>query len=163
MTTQYAHPTRGFGVPIADETPHHYRLTIARNATGAVAIIEILAGSTETPDRVFIRRDRWEAISSPVQRAFNQRLKQHKLAPGRWKVGENLVDRLLGKELCVLAWAIEEVSAEQIGLAVRNWQVFLPEERWWLFGMAARDAGRAQDKSAGWRRALGFALMGGRS
>jgi hypothetical protein len=36
-------------------------------------------------------------------------------------VGDNLVDRLLGKELCVLAWDIEGMDMDNIAIAVRNW------------------------------------------
>ena len=36
-----------------------------------------------------------------------ERLKARKLATSRWKTGANRLDRLLGKELCVLAWAAE--------------------------------------------------------
>ena len=74
------------------------------------------------------------------------------------KVGDNPVDRLLGKELCVLAWAVEQMEMEKIPVAVRNWLALRPEERWWLFGMTAMSTGGVMDAGKGWRVALKHAL-----
>jgi hypothetical protein len=68
------------------------------------------------------------------------------------------LDRLLGKELCVLAWGIERLHPEKIGIAVRNWLALRPEERWWLFGMTAIATGGIGDAEKGWRVALRYAL-----
>jgi len=68
------------------------------------------------------------------------------------------VDRLLGKELCVLAWAVEQMDTEKIPVAVRNWLALRPEERWWLFGMTATSTGGIMDAGKGWRAALEHAL-----
>jgi uncharacterized protein DUF3780 len=62
------------------------------------------------------------------------------------------VNRPLGKELCVLAWTIERLDPEKIGMAVRNWLALRPEERWWLFGMTAIATGGIGDADKGWRR-----------
>lgn len=109
-------------------------------------------------DRVLLERPRWTAIRSEVQRAFNARLAEHNLATATWKVGDTPLDRLLGKELCVLAWAIERLEPDKIGIAVRNWLALRPEERWWLFGMTAVAAGGVADADKGWRVALRYAL-----
>ena len=66
-------------------------------------------------------------------------------------VCDNLVDHLLGKELCVLAWAIEHLDPDKIPVAVRNWLALRQEERWWLFGMTAIASGGIQDGENGWR------------
>jgi len=154
--------TLGFGVP-ATSDPHHFKVIIPRSNTGKVQISEYLgmqASSDEFAviDRVLLERPRWSAIRSEVQRAFNVRLKAHGLRTSAWKVGENPVDRLLGKELCVLAWAVEEMEMEKIPVAVRNWLALRPEERWWLFGMTAMTTGRLTDAGKGWRLALRHAL-----
>ena len=109
-------------------------------------------------DRVLLDRPRWTAIRSEVQRAFNARLNGHGLKPSAWKVGDNPVDRLLGKELCVLAWAVEHMEIEKVPVAVRNWLALRPEERWWLFGMTAMSTGGINDSDKGWRLALRHAL-----
>jgi hypothetical protein len=158
----YAHRTLGFGVP-ATSDPHHFVVRIPRGNSAAVLICEHLGMGSETAreqviDRVLLERPRWTAIRAEVQRAFNARLKEHNLATGTWKVGDTPVDRLLGKELCVLAWAIERLEPEKIGIAVRNWLALRPEERWWLFGMTSIATGGIGDVDKGWRVALRFAL-----
>jgi len=160
--TGYTHRTLGFGVP-ATSDPHHFVVRIPRGNSATVLISEHLGMGSETAreqviDRVLLERPRWTAIRAEVQRAFNARLKEHNLATGTWKVGDTPVDRLLGKELCVLAWAIERVEPEKIGIAVRNWLALRPEERWWLFGMTSIATGGIGDVDKGWRVALRFAL-----
>jgi hypothetical protein len=158
----YAHRTLGFGVP-ATSDPHHFVVHIPRGNAAPVRISEHLGMGSETAreqviDRVLLERHRWTAIRAEVQRAFNARLKENNLAAGVWKVGDTPVDRLLGKELCVLAWAIERLDPEKTGIAVRNWLALRPEERWWLFGMTAVATGGIGDGEKGWRAALRYAL-----
>lgn len=157
-----AHATQGFGVPLT-AAPHHFVVIIPRGNKQAVQIIEDLGMHTtgdesELLDRVTLPRAVWTEIASPVKRMFNERLKAHNLKPGQWKVGENRVDRLLGKELCVLAWAVEDLEPNKVGTALRNWLSLRPEERWWLFGMTATTVGSPQDRGRGWRMALRYAL-----
>ncbi|QCP47928.1 DUF3780 domain-containing protein [Trinickia violacea] len=154
--------TLGFGVP-ATSDPHHFTVVIPRGSTSKVQISEHLglqAASVDSVviDRVLLDRPRWTAIRAEVQRAFNARLATHGLKSSAWKVGDNRVDRLLGKELCVLAWAVEQMDAEKIPVAVRNWLALRPEERWWLFGMTAISTGGLMDADRGWRVALKHAL-----
>ena len=156
------HPTLGFGVP-ATSNPHHFVVEIPRNNTGTVSIVENLGLQSHDQTqsliaRVILERPRWTAIRSEVQRAFNVRLKERNLKTSAWKVGANQVDRLLGKELCVLAWAIEGMDFDHIPIAVRNWLALRPEERWWLFGMTAITTGGVNDGGKGWRLALRHAL-----
>ncbi len=161
-TRTNAHPTVGFGVPVTT-APHHFIVSIPRGTRQPVRITEDLGMHAEGEDnqvldRVFLHRPAWTEIANPVKRLFNQRLKAHNLAVSQWKAGENPVDRLLGKELCVLAWAVEDLPLEKVGAALRNWLALRPEERWWLFGMTAAAAGAPEDKGRGWRVALGYAL-----
>lgn len=155
-------PTLGFGVP-ATSDPHHFKVIIPKANTGRVQISEYLGLQTRSTelaviDRLLLERPRWTAIRAEVQRAFNARLKAHSLKTSAWKVGENPVDRLLGKELCVLAWAVEAMEMEKIPVAVRNWLALRPEERWWLFRMTAMSTGGVKDGHKGWRLALRHAL-----
>jgi len=138
--------TRGFGVPDV-ESPHHFVVTIGT----PTRIIEHLGGTVpESIPRAEVSSDKWRMIYRPVERVFNARLKSHGLEPSAWEVGDNPVDRLLGKELCVLAWAIEYLDDQQVHTAIRNWLALVPEDRWWLFDRAAT--------STGWRIALRYAL-----
>jgi len=154
--------TLGFGVP-ATSDPHHFKVIIPKGNSASIEIQEYLglqAMSDEFSviDRVKLERPRWTAIRSEVQRAFNARLKSHQMKTSAWKVGDNPVDRLLGKELCILAWAVEHMDMDNIPIAVRNWLALQPEERWWLFGVTAMSTGSLLDGQGGWRRALRHAL-----
>lgn len=161
-TTAIKHATLGFGVP-ATSDPHHFKVIIPKTNNGKVQINEYLGLQAQSEEfsviaRVLLDRSRWTAINAEVQRAFNARLKSYGLNTSSWLVGENMVDRLLGKELCVLAWAIEGMEIDNIPLAVRNWLALRPEERWWLFGMTAKSTGGVEDRDVGWRIALRHAL-----
>ena len=94
---------------------------------------------------------------------FNRRLKAEGKKAGRWLTGPNGVQRLLGKELLVLVWSIEqdEVGEEVTLVAVRNWLDLKPEERWWLYTMTVAVTGYASQKGLGWRHALRHALTFG--
>ncbi|MDK9358940.1 DUF3780 and DUF4357 domain-containing protein [Lelliottia sp. V106_10] len=161
-TTSVKHQTLGFGVP-ASSDPHHFKVIIPKSSTGKVQISEYLGLQAQREefsivDRVHLDRTRWAAIRAEVQRAFNTRLKSYGLKTSSWQVGENMLDRLLGKEICVLAWAIESMEIDNIPVAVRNWLALSPEERWWLFGMTAKSTGGVDDRDVGWRIALRHAL-----
>lgn len=154
--------TLGFGVP-ATSDPHHFKVSIPKGSTGKVQIsehlgLQVASADSAVIDRVLLDRPRWTAIRAEAQRAFNARLAAHGIKAGAWKVGDNPVDRLLGKELCVLAWAVEQMDAKKIPVAVRNWLALRPEERWWLFSMAAMSTGGLMDAGKGWRVALQHAL-----
>lgn len=157
-----ARPTLGFGVPTTSD-PHHFKVIVPRSNTAPVQVseylgLQALSDEHSVIDRAVLDRARWTAIRAEVQRAFNARLSTHNLKPSAWKAGDNLVDRLLGKELCVLVWAVEHMEMEKIPVAVRNWLALRPEERWWLFGMTAMSTGGISDGDKGWRLALRHAL-----
>jgi hypothetical protein len=155
--------TVGFGCPDTID-PHHMVVVVPRERNEPVRVIEhfgLRAGHAGAPDlieRVELERGRWTAIADSLRRVFNDRLKDKGMAPGRWTVGENKVERLLGKELCVLAWAVEDAPSEVIPAAITNWSGLKPEERWWLFTMTAAATGGVDDGDIGWRKALRFAL-----
>jgi hypothetical protein len=119
------------------------------------------AGIPRDEERIVLKRHVWSGIAEIARREFNDRLKSAKILTGRWHTGTNLVDRLLGKELCVLAWASETASDEQIPIICNKWAALRPEERWWLFAMTVAEAGLPEDTQRGWRRALFLALSDG--
>ncbi len=155
--------TIGFGVPDSID-PHYFVVRISPGRSEAVEIIEnygIDGGVNGRPELVLrcrLPRHAWSAIAEDLRREFNERLKTHKHKTSRWAVGDNAVERLLGKELLVLAWAVESADAETIPNAVRNWIGLKPEERWWLYTMTAAATGHAADAGRGWRKALRHAL-----
>jgi hypothetical protein len=144
-----------------------FRVEIPAARNEPVIIVEdygyrgLEGGIPRDEERVVLKRPVWSAIAETARREFNDRLKTAKVLTGRWHAGTNLVDRLLGKELCVLAWAAETASDEQIPVICSKWAALRPEERWWLFSITVAEAGLPEDAQRGWRRALFHALSDG--
>ena len=67
------------------------------------------------------------------------------------------VERLLGKQMVLLLWAIEDSDPSLISKAIKNWLGLSREERWWLFTMTNAVTGQADDKR-GWRKAIRYAF-----
>jgi Protein of unknown function (DUF3780) len=159
-------PTVDFGA--SDKFGAHlFRVEIPAARNEPVVIIEdygyrgLEGGIPREEERVVLERAAWSAIADIARREFNDRLKAAKVLTGRWHTGTNLVDRLLGKELCVLAWAAETANEEQLLIVCSKWAALRPEERWWLFSMTVAEAGLPEDTARGWRRALFSALSDG--
>ena len=117
--------TVGFGCPVGID-PHHFVVDLPVGRTAQVVIAEAygikagLNGLPEVAERCYLERSKWTMISEEVKREFNERLRSKKLATSRWTTGLNKVERLLGKELLVLAWAIESADPETVSNAIRN-------------------------------------------
>ncbi|MCE7987122.1 MAG: DUF3780 domain-containing protein [Caldilinea sp. CFX5] len=158
--------TVDFGAPEAFGA-HVFRVEIPPARTVPVRIIEdfgyrgLEGGRPSDEVRVLLSHAVWSAIAPVARREFNLRLKSAKAPTARWRTGPTLVDRLLGKELCVLAWAAETATPAQLPVIGSKWAALRPEERWWLFAMTVAEAGRAEDTGRGWRRALFHALSEG--
>lgn len=161
------------GFDVADiYREHAFLVQIPRPGTGLIHIHEVFGGPPKPEDREWrpetvlravLSRARWDAISAELRQELNRRLKSLGHKSGRWSVGDNPVQRLLGKELLVLAWAIEldDVRDEELHVALRNWLGLKPEERWWLYTMTAAATGQAHQMGQGWRGALRQALCFG--
>jgi hypothetical protein len=146
---------------------HIFRVEIPAARNESVVIVEDYGyrgqegGIPRDEERVTLQRSVWSAIADVARHEFNVRLKTAKVSTGRWHSGTNLVDRLLGKELCVLAWAAETANVDQLPVIASKWAALRPEERWWLFSMTVAEAGMPEDTQRGWRRALFLALSDG--
>ncbi len=158
--------TVDFGAP-AEFGAHHFRVEIPAKRTAEVVIVEDYGyrgnedGISRDEERVVLERRVWSKIADVARREFNARLKAVGLKAGRWHVGTNRVERLLGRELCVLAWAAEKATDEEIPVIGSKWAALRPEERWWLFMVTVAEAGLPGDHDRGWRRALHLALADG--
>lgn len=151
---------------------HCYLVQVPRTVNGSVMIFEVFGErppattavlEPEVVLRAEIAKSKWDLISDELRTEFNRRLKSERKKAGRWSAGNNGVQRLLGKELLVLAWAVEhpDVAEERVAVAVRNWLGLKPEERWWLYTMTAASTGLAHQAGLGWRDALRSALCFG--
>lgn len=169
--TQSAKPAdliEGFGAPAYGA--HIFRVDIPVAAKGDITLVEdygLKGGENGVPareTRVVLARRYWSAIAETARKDFVVRLKAKNLASPRWTPGDNKVDRMLGKELCVLAWAAENAnSVDECKAIAAKWAALKPEERWWLFSQTVAEAGLADDRDAGWRKALYYALSSGKS
>lgn len=111
--------------------------------------------------RVLINRERWQALAPAFWEEANRRLRSNGLAQAKFPKAPPrpiLMHASLGKELCVLCWAVEEAPLDDIPNALRNWEALAPEERWWLYTMTVATTGQALTKGVGWRKALRSAL-----
>jgi Protein of unknown function (DUF3780) len=162
--------TLGFGFH-PQESTHHFRVHIPVGVTREVLISEHFSYDPQNPSsysmsdehdgqlKVKLTRNRWNAIAEDVRAELNRRLKAEGIKTGQWKPGTNFVARLLGKELVLLAWAIEEADPATIPTAIRNWLGLQQEERWWLYSMTNAATGHATTgKNRGWRKAVRYAL-----
>ncbi|WP_018086520.1 DUF3780 domain-containing protein [Desulfurispora thermophila] len=156
----------GFGF-IPSESQHHFLVTIPRKVDGIVVIYERFHWQEDVPvqaidymldrPKVELGKHKWKQIENALRDEFNNRLKKEKLPVGKWHTGQVPVQRLLGKEMVLLAWAIEDCDASVIPIAIKNWLGLSPEERWWLFTMTNAATGGLHDRR-GWRKAIKYAL-----
>lgn len=164
--------TIGYGVSTGEMDPQRFIVIIPVSAREPVSLIEDfgLSGPQYDPQtnlqsdqviRCRLDQKRWRLVSGPLRSAFNERLKGRKMAAGKWVTGPNPVHRLLGREMCVLLWAIESCNAGLIPAAIDAWAGLRPEERWWLYSMAVYGTGRAEDIDKGWRKAIRIGLTEG--
>ena len=109
--------------------------------------------------KVILPHLKWELIKDEVRAEFNRRLKNNNQPTAAWTAESNYLHRLFGKELLVLAWAVEDADPGVIPLAIQNWPGLKPEERWWLYTITNAATGHAiNGKGKGWRKALRYAL-----
>jgi hypothetical protein len=72
------------------------------------------------------------------------------------KSGGNRLSPLVGRELALLLWALQEEGSDaQLEAILHGWRELAREERWWLYAKAAAPG---QQTGSGWRRALFHAL-----
>ncbi len=151
---------------------HGYLVRLTKGREAKVQVFEVFGRppterepqwAPETVLRCEAVRDVWDAVSPEARVEFNRRLKLEGKPIGRWGADETAVQRLFGKELLVLLWAVEmvDVTPEEIAVAIRNWHGLKPEERWWLYTMTAAATGLAHQSGMGWRGALRQALCFG--
>ena len=125
---------QGFGFR-PEESEHHFVVTVPGGSRGDVLVAEHVSfdpkaghappslgmGAQDVKLRVALPRAKWTAVADEARVEFNRRLRKQGLPPGRWKRGDTPVTRLLGKELTLLAWAVEDADPALIPAAIRNW------------------------------------------
>jgi len=179
MSRATSPPTRkvvGLGF-LPDEARHGFLIDIPKGSGDGDSIcitehrgsdLDDLGGrATKAPSpgdsslRVIIDRARWLALAPAFWEEANRRLRANGLPSAKFQKNPGKpvpVHPSLGKELCILCWAVEEAPAGDIPNALRNWEALAPEERWWLYTMTVATTGQALQKGLGWRKALRAAI-----
>ncbi len=156
----------GFGFK-PDESRHHILVCIPEKKDSSVIVYERFSWQDEEKQTINvygenkakaeISKHKWKLLEDTLRAEFNSRLKKQKMPLGRFVIGQTCVERLFGKELLVLVWAVEDCDPANVPIAIRNWLGLAPEERWWLYTMTNAATGNIDDRR-GWRKALRYAL-----
>src|SRR5580658_10460158 len=95
---------------------HAYLVRLSKGREAKVLVFEVFGRppterepqwAPETILRCETARDVWDVISLEVRAELNRRLKTEGKPVGRWGADDTAVQRLFGKELLVLLWAVE--------------------------------------------------------
>lgn len=157
---------RGFGFRTDQSAGYHFE--VVHKESGAITIREVfgfLEGGTgtaplEPKDRAEMSPQRWELVRGTVATEFNARLKTTGAKAGRWLKKVTPLAPHFGKELVLLAWAIEDQDPTVIPRMLANWRGLAPEERWWFYTtIAASSRARANDQKHGWKAAIKIAFL----
>ena len=159
--------TVGFGYDPAT-SPHHFVVEIRRN--GTVLISERFESDdvedATSPDVVLrepqlkaeLDEYHWTRVADAVQEDFNKRLRAVGSGTGRWNRSQTQLAAHFGKELVLLAWAIEECDPTLLPNILANWQGLAPEERWWLYTTINATFTGVHEPQRGWRKAIKIAF-----
>jgi Protein of unknown function (DUF3780) len=161
--------TLGFGFD-PRLSPYHFVAVLPDDTTGSVVIEERFGYQDDERDdagqtprgravKVVIDAYRWSRIAGTVRAQFNRRLRLEGLPNARWLAGEVTLAPHFGKELTLLAWAVEDADPTLIPNMIANWLGLEPEERWWLYSTVNATSGHPEHgKDRGWRKAIKIAF-----
>jgi hypothetical protein len=159
----------GFGFD-PGESSHHFAVVIPENEDTPVTIEERFEwnGATETLSdtakapiiKVLLDRYRWGRIAEAARGQFNNKIRSGGHRSVSWKTDQpNILPPHFGKELTLLAWAVEEMDESLIPNVIANWTGLEPEERWWLYTTVNATFTKAEvGKDRGWRKAIKIAF-----
>lgn len=164
MPIRTPRPTlRDFGFD-PSESPYHFVLGIDAASATFVERFEWHpdehGGFARQPVlKAVLDRYRWSRVSETVAEVFNRRLRAAGFRASAWKESETLIAPYFGKELILLAWAIEGADPTLIPNMLANWVGLAPEERWWLYTTINATAGHPEHgRDRGWRKAIKIAF-----
>lgn len=155
----------GFLIDIPKGTASTDMVCISEHRSDELDQMGVRTNITNSPSdpsiRVLIDRSRWLVLAPGFWEEANRRLRSNGIPSVKFQKSASKaipVHPSLGKELCILCWAVEEASPADIPNALHNWEALAPEERWWLYTMTVATTGQALQKGIGWRKALRAAL-----
>lgn len=159
----------GFGFD-PGESVHHFVVLFPEKDDDPVTIeerfewndtLEAVADTARPPlVKVRLERYRWERIAEAARAQFNQKIRSGGHRSVAWKTDrENLLPPHFGKELILLAWAVEDIDESLIPNVIANWTGLEPEERWWLYTTVNATFTKAEaGQDRGWRKAIKIAF-----
>lgn len=153
-----ANPLHDFGVVAEHGDSYEFHIdTAAGGVCRLVSVVQTERGPRRS-DLAEITGTLWRKINVRAVRELVQVMNEaerSKAAPSL-KTGANRLSPLVGRELALLLWALQEEGAEaQLEAILHGWRELAREERWWLY---AKAAATGQRSGTGWRRALFHAL-----
>ncbi len=155
-------PVLDFGFE-SEESPYHF---VVGQEAGSTTFVERFGWPPESDASVrnpvlkaVLDRYRWNRVAETVAEVFNRRLRAAGYRAAQWRETETLVAPYFGKELTLLAWAIEGADPTLIPNMLANWVGLAPEERWWLYTtINATFSHPEYGKDRGWRKAIKIAF-----
>lgn len=158
----------GFGFD-PGESSHHFAVMIPEKEDAQVAIeerfawndvTEAVAAAKSPVVKAYLDRYRWGRIAEVVRGQFNKKIRSDGHRSVSWKTDQpNILPPHFGKELTLLAWAVEEMDESLIPNVIANWTGLEPEERWWLYTTVNATFTKAEvGKDRGWRKAIKIAF-----
>lgn len=158
----------GFGFD-PGESAHHFAVIFPEKAEDAVTIeerfewndeLEAAAAARPSLVKVHLDRYRWGRIAEAARGQFNNKIRSGGHRSVSWKTDQpNILPPHFGKELTLLAWAVEDMDESLVLNVIANWTGLEPEERWWLYTTVNATFTRAEmGKDRGWRKAIKIAF-----
>lgn len=148
---------------INDRVEHCYKVVVGEE----VRIYEVFLGYDFIRDQEeFVEEEKacitlaqFERIAPTLTFKFNNQLKEQGLSASHFIKGDNYLQKLYGKELLLLVWAIEDTEdPQEIKRAIQSWNGFSQEEQWWLCTIINAASGKTDDRF-GWRLAIKKAFI----
>jgi hypothetical protein len=152
-------PTHDFGIVVEHGDWFEFQIDATAGACcRLVSVVQTERGPRRT-ELVEICSLTWQKINNRVVRELAQDMGENEIVGKKlpsFKIGTNRLSPLVGRELALLLWALnEEGAGEQLEAILHGWRELAREERWWLYAKAAAPG---QNTGTGWRRALFHAL-----
>jgi len=157
----------GFGFD-PGESAHHFVVHLPEGEQKPITVEEHFewnGGETVAPPKppivkVELDHYRWGRIADGAKDQFNKRIRVAGHRSVDWKTGKgNILAPHFGKELTLLAWAVEDIDETLIPNAIANWKGLEPEERWWLYTTVNATFTRTDvGRDRGWRKAIKIAF-----
>jgi len=154
----------GFGFDPA-QSPHHFAVIVARG--GDITIEERFVWGDDPEDdeaapaasaKASLDAYHWARVAPAAAETFNARLRAAGLSTAAW-ASESVLAPHLGKELTLLAWAVEDADPTLLPAMLANWMGLAPEERWWLYTTINATSGHPEHgRDRGWRKAIKIAF-----